>query len=82
MLKSRPKSTFFSDRYRLLFYNVNSRALDKTNDQIFCFIFLHLNICSGYALESPRRGDSNAFPQLMFLLFSVEKYIKNSINTV
>ena len=27
---------------------------------------LHENICSGYSLESPRRSDSNEYPQHSF----------------
>ena len=30
-------------------------------------LFLDRNICCGYSLESPRRGDSNEYPQHMFL---------------
>ena len=25
--------------------------------------FVHKNICCGYTLETPRRGDSNEYPQ-------------------
>ena len=31
-------------------------------------LFLHKNICCGYSLESPWRGDSNQYPQHTFLL--------------
>ena len=30
-------------------------------------IFLHEDICCWYALEAPRRGASNEYPQHMFL---------------
>ena len=32
------------------------------------------NICCGYSLESPRRGNSNEYPQLMFLWRTIENY--------
>ena len=28
---------------------------------------LHKNLCCGYSLESPQQGDSNEYPQHMFL---------------
>ena len=37
-------------------------------------LFLHINICCGYSLESPRRGDSNEYPQHMFLWRTIENY--------
>ena len=40
------------------------------------FLFLHENICCGYALEAPHRGASNAYPQHMFLWRN-----KKNINT-
>ena len=33
----------------------------------YFFIFLLKNIDCGYALEPPRRGGSNAYPQSMYL---------------
>ena len=33
---------------------------------LFC-LFFHKNIYCGYSLESPCRGDSNVYPQYMFL---------------
>ena len=39
----------------------------------FC-LFLLKNIHCGYSLESPRRGDSNEFPQHMFLWTTDENY--------
>ena len=33
------------------------------------------NICSGYSLESPQRGDSNEYPQHMFLRRIMENYL-------
>ena len=35
---------------------------------------LHKNICCGYSLESPRWGDSNEYPQCMFLRKNKQKY--------
>ena len=32
------------------------------------WFFLHKNICFGYTLESPQRGDSNEYPQHMILI--------------
>ena len=37
-------------------------------------MFLHENIRCGYSLESPRRGDSNEYPQRTFLWSTVENY--------
>ena len=37
-------------------------------------LFLHKNLCCGYSLESPRRGDSNEYPQHMFLWRTDENY--------
>ena len=39
----------------------------------FC-LFLHKTICCGYSLESPCRGDSNEYPQYMFLWRIDENY--------
>ena len=36
--------------------------------QGYFFSVHNKNICCGYSLESPRRGDSNDYPQHMFLL--------------
>ena len=37
--------------------------------QRFCFVLISSeNICFGYLLESPHRGDSNKYPKHMFLL--------------
>ena len=39
------------------------------------FIILHKNICCGYSLESPRRGDSNEHPQhIIFLWRNKQNY--------
>ena len=49
------------------------------NFQIKILIFFHIsaqNIDCGYALEPPRRGGSNAYPQSMFL--SRNKKIMNT----
>ena len=35
---------------------------------------LHKNICCGYSLESPRRGDSNEYPQHMLLWRNKQNY--------
>ena len=32
----------------------------------YFFLFLHENVCCGYLLESPRRGNSNEYQQHMF----------------
>ena len=37
--------------------------------------FLHKNIRCGYSLESPRRGDSNEYPQHMFLWRTDKDYL-------
>ena len=37
-------------------------------------IILHKNICCGYSLELPWRGDSNEHPQHMFLWITDENY--------
>ena len=38
------------------------------NDKkLFLPLFTPRNICCGYLLESPRQGDSNKYPQHMFL---------------
>ena len=34
----------------------------------------HKNICCWYSLESPRRGDSNEYPQHMFLWSNKQNY--------
>ena len=34
---------------------------------LWVLIRIHKNICCGYSLESPRRGDSNEYPQHTFL---------------
>ena len=41
--------------------------------QWLCLI-LHKNICCGYSLESPRQGDSNEYPQHMFLWRTDKNY--------
>ena len=35
---------------------------------------LHKNICYGYSLESPQRGNSNEYPQHMFLWRNTQNY--------
>ena len=35
--------------------------------KLFFPMFTPRNLCCGYLLESPRRGDSNKYPQHMFL---------------
>ena len=42
--------------------------LMKIDDNRNTFLlFLHKNLCCGYSLESPCRGDSNEYPQHRFL---------------
>ena len=36
-------------------------------DNLGIIFVLHKNICCGYSLELPHRGDSNEYPQYMFL---------------
>ena len=48
---------------------------------ILFFLFLLQNIDCGYSLELPRRGDSNVYPQSMFLAKKKKKkkkYLKIS----
>ena len=42
-----------------------------------CFYGVHKNICCGYSLESPWRGNSNEYPQHMFFM---EKKAKVYLN--
>ena len=37
-------------------------------------VVFHKNICSGYTLELPHRGDSNDYPQHTLLWRSTENY--------
>ena len=41
---------------------------------LWALIRIARNICCGYSLESPRRGDSNEYPQHMFLWRTIENY--------
>ena len=40
----------------------------------YFYLVLHKNVCCGYSLESPGRGDSNEYPQCMFIWKNMENY--------
>ena len=50
----------------------------KNNKRLFYHLFTPRNICCGYLLESPRRGDSNKYPQHMFLGVLNTVFLNNS----
>ena len=51
--------------------------------KVYFYLFLHKNVCCGYSLESccgyslesPRRGDSNEYPQHKFLWRTDKNYL-------
>ena len=55
----------------LLLWSYVMTALDKTcfltKKILVFFLFLQHNICCGYSLELPFQGNSNEYPQLIFL---------------
>ena len=54
-------------QYTEMFWVVKNLKFDKNFFYIFfSFFFLAQNIDCGYALEPPRRGGSNVYPQSMF----------------
>ena len=44
------------------------------DNQGIIFVILHKNVCCAYSLESPQWGDSNEYPQHVFLWRTVENY--------